>query len=544
MKDTILICVKIKEEVLTHVVALEKEDYEISVTSDELEAINLITEYSYSLILLASDFSERGELFFIEYIKKCHPQTLVILLLSEHYPITKTIEASRQGAYDFLDKNSSIENFLSVIKRSLDRRKIGQKNTLLFTEIRQKNRQLEWRVKELSALYKIAQTIGSQDTVDDALNTLFTAIKDAIGIDYFLCLSYAGSENFNIYFARGISEAILEKLSEVLTKTNISFLKQNNNIDSISSYTDMLFSFFEKENSLDSLIKGSFVAIPIIIDKELYGIFSVGRNIKDEFSEEEKQFLSIIASQALSLYEKISCLSKSTQLITMGEMISEIAHDLKNPITSIKGALQNLETKWSNENFRKKSLDIVNKGLYRLNELVKELLDFSTPGNFPLNTININDVIENILLLIKSDLVNRDIKLKLDIKQVPLVYRANEKRLKEAFLNIIVNAAEAMVDGGTLEIGTNYINNNSHEYVRITFTDTGIGMSKGIQEKIFDHFFTTKPAGTGLGLSVVNRVVKAHNGFIEVESEKNKGTTFLLYLPVTKETVSNKSERE
>ncbi|MGA1867136.1 MAG: ATP-binding protein [bacterium] len=535
MNDSILICVPQREEVLTILSALEKEGYVMSVTSHEEEAIQLITESSYSLIILSVDFSQRGELFYIDYIKKCHPQTLVILLVSHHYPSKKTIDALRKGAYDFLDKNSSIENFLTVIKRSLDRRRMGVKNTLLFTEIQEKNRQLEWRVKELSALYTVARAIGSQDNVDDALNTLFTAIKEVIGIDYFLCLSYAGSKNFNIYFAQGVSDTILKKLSNILKQTDVPLITQHEKIDSSAFCTTMLSSLFKKKDGLENLIKGSFVAIPIIIDKELYGIFSVGRNIKGEFSKEEKEFLSIIASQALSLYEKISCLSKSTQLITMGEMISEIAHDLKNPITSIKGALQNLENKWSNENYRKKSLEIVDKGLYRLNELVKELLDFSTPGNFPLNTVNINEVIDNILLLVKSDLAHRGIQLDLDSKLVPLLFNANEKRLKEAFLNVIVNAAESMENGGSLKISTEYTNNNSHAYLRIRFADTGIGMSKSIKKKIFDPFFTTKPAGTGLGLSVVSRVIKAHSGFIEVESEKNKGTTFLLYLPISKE---------
>ena len=536
LKEKILICDKSREDTQNILKALIEENYSVYSISDEQKAIKHIQKSSYSLILLGSEFSKQGEIYFIELIKKFHPQTLVMLLLSQQYPFKKTIEASRKGAYDFLYRNLPILDILNVVKKSLDRRKLGLKNTQLFAEIQVKNRQLEWRVKELSALYKIAQAIVSQSSVDDALNSLFQAIKEVIDIDYFLCLTCTDSKNLNIYFARGVTDEVLDRLSKSLKKKNYQKITlQKEKIDSIASCTKIFVSSF-RTDGLNSLVEGSFVAIPIFNEKEIYGIFGVGSHKEDIFSEEETQLLSIISSQALSLYEKISRLAKSTQLITMGEMISEIAHDLKNPITSIKGTLQNLEHRWYDEDFRIKSMDIVSKGLYRLNELVAELLDFSNPEKFPLKTLAINDLITKILKLIKSDLANKNIKLILNLTPESLVNRVNEKRLKEAFLNIIVNALEAMPNGGDLEIATNNISKKEHEeYLRIKFADTGIGMSEEIKLKIFNHFFSTKPTGTGLGLSVVNRVIKAHNGFIEVESQIGKGTTFLLNLPLKKE---------
>jgi signal transduction histidine kinase len=221
----------------------------------------------------------------------------------------------------------------------------------------------------------------------------------------------------------------------------------------------------------------------------------------------------------------------------MGEMISEIAHDLRHPITTIKGALQNLENKWYEDSFRKKSLEVVNGSVFRLNELVKELLAFSNPNRFPVKTVDINQTIQKVLELTRNDLLRHKINLVQEIGMVPPV-QINEERIKEAFLNIIVNAIDSMENGGDLKISTSVIQREDHvnkrEYVRVAFSDTGAGIDPAIKTKIFEHFFSTKESGTGLGLAVVNRVIKTHDGFIELESDKGKGATFFIHLPINK----------
>ncbi|MEW5818490.1 MAG: ATP-binding protein, partial [Spirochaetota bacterium] len=293
-----------------------------------------------------------------------------------------------------------------------------------------------------------------------------------------------------------------------------------------------------RNHGFHELILESFLAVPITIDHELYGIFCLGSSVKKAFSPfERRQFLSIIASQAVSLYEKASCIAKSTQLITMGEMISEIAHDLRHPITKIKGALQNLEDRWYDDDFRNKSLEVVNNSVFQLNALVKELLLFSNPDRFQRRIVDLNATLDQALNLVRNDLYRHKISLTRESLQHVSPTCVNEERIKESFLNIIVNAIEAMPSGGELRVSAQNFSADSSQtkYVLVRFTDTGVGIPCKIQKKIFEHFFTTKESGTGLGLAAANQIIQAHNGYIEVQSEVNKGTTFMLYIPVSKE---------
>jgi len=537
-KDNILIVEPSKDLGNTIRDCLVKEGYIISVVHSAHEAKEKIRFTSYSLILLSHELPDvENSLEFLAQIKKKYPETLVIVM-SDQASKEMAIEASRKGAYDFLDKSCSLEELKIVVKKSLDRRRLGIKNKQLFAEIQTKNKELEWRVKELSALYEISKTIASQPTLDEALKGLFLSIQQLIPLDYFLCLTYdQDAKEFHLRFAQGISDDIIKNLGFKTVKIALAPTDQLNKEDLILHYTNQLESFFKSEGFYKLLLE-SFLAVPIIIKDDLYGLFIVASHQKNIFTNEQKQLLSIVASQALSLHEKALRLTKSTQLITMGEMISEIAHDLRHPITTIKGALQNLENKWYDDAFRKKSLEVVNSSIFRLNELVKELLAFSNPKRFPLKTVDINQTLQKVLELTKNDLLRHQINLVQEIGILPPI-RVNEERIKEAFLNLIVNSIEAMNEGGELKISTRIANKKDRgeprDYVQINFSDTGSGISPQIKKKIFEHFFSTKDSGTGLGLAVVNRVIKTHDGFIELESELGKGANFSIHLPIDKE---------
>lgn len=535
--DNILIIEPSEDRAISIKACLVKEGYNVSIVNTGNAARKKINFTSYSLILLNNNLPDVvNSLEFLVHIKKHHPETLVILV-SDQFSKDTAIKASRKGAYDFLDNSCSLEELKIIIKKSLDRRKLGIKNKQLFEELQKKNIELEWRVKELSALYEISKTIASQPTLDEALKGLFFSIQQVIPVDYFLCLSFNSDTNtFHLRFAQGIDEDVIKSLGFKNVEIELAPSDLLNREDMIIYYTDCLIKFLES-NGFYKLLLESFLAVPILIEKDLYGLFAVASNQKKLFSDEQRQLLSIIASQALSLYEKASRLTKSTQLITMGQMISEIAHDLRHPITTIKGTLQNLENKWYDDIFRKKSLDVVNNSIFRLNELVKELLAFSNPNRFPMKTVNINQTLHKVLMLVENDLLRHKINLIQEISALPPI-RVNEERIKEVFLNLIVNAIDSMETGGTLKISTKLTNRNGkrpRHYVQIDFSDTGIGIPPENKNKIFDHFFSTKTSGTGLGLAVVKRVIKTHNGFVEVESEKGRGSTFSIYLPVEKE---------
>jgi K+-sensing histidine kinase KdpD/CheY-like chemotaxis protein len=520
---------------------LVEEGYQVAVAFSGAEAVEKIQFTNFSLILLdlEVEMAQLKAMEFLEHIKRLYPE-IPVIMISELDSRELVVEAAKRGAYDFLIKGCSVEEIRLVVRKSLERRRSGIKDNLLFTQLQEKNRKLEWEIKELSVLYEIARNFGSQLTLDESLGRLSLAIRQVIPVDYYICFSFqAEVRELKVRFAHGVSEDILKGLSAGKMSMEVSSVMNGNTQGEVTgSFTGHLLSYF-KENELCDLLTESFLSFPIMIDNELYGIFCAGSATPDVFSlPDERQFLSIIASQAVSLYEKASCIAKSTRLIAMGELISEIAHDLRHPITKMKGALQNLEGRWYDDDFRNKSMEIVNDSLFRLSALVKELLVFSnSPTKFQKKRVDLNATLDRVLNLVKNDLYQHKISLIRESIQDVSPTCVNEERIKESFLNIIVNAIEAMPQGGELRVwARNFSPDNfQQKYVVVNFTDTGVGIPQKIQKKIFEHFFTTKEAGTGLGLAAANQVIQAHNGYIEVQSEVNKGTTFMLYLPVSKE---------
>jgi|GEM_PF-3429966 len=520
---------------------LAEDGYQVTTAASASQALDKIKLTVFSLIFLDLELegAERKTMEFLEQIKQLYPE-IPVIMISGRDSRELAVESARKGAYDFLVKGCTLDEIRFVVKKSLERRKLGLKNKQLVSELQAKNQELEWKIKELSVLYEIARTFGLQSNLDEALDRLAMAIKQVLPIDYFLWFSFQSeTQGLRLRFAHGINEDSLKRLSlGKIPAEGIKCLRQDAQGEEISDcLSGPLLAYF-RENGFQEFLLESFFSLPITINHDLDGIFCLGSAVKDAFSlAERRQFLSIIASQAVSLYERASCIAKSTQLITMGEMISEIAHDLRHPITKIKGALQNLEDRWYEDDFRNKSLEVMNNSLFQLNALVKELLLFSTPGQFQRKIVDLNTVLDQVLSLVKNDLSRHKISLIREPHQNVSPTYVNEERIKECFLNIIVNAIEAMPRGGELQVSArNFCQGGPQQkYVLVTFTDTGCGIPRKIQKKIFEHFFTTKESGTGLGLAAANQIIQAHNGYIEVQSEVGKGSTFMVYIPIIKE---------
>ncbi len=226
-------------------------------------------------------------------------------------------------------------------------------------------------------------------------------------------------------------------------------------------------------------------------------------------------------------------LTQSAKLSAIGQMISGVAHELNNPLTTVMGYAQLLQASDTDESV-KEDLQRIHDDALRAQRIVQNLLAFARQKKPQRTLVNINEVIERTLAL-------RTYQLKVDNVQVvkELCHNlppttADDYQLQQVFLNIINNAHQAMVgeqDGGTLTIGSELLKD---DIIRISFADTGPGIKAEILDKVFDPFFTTKEvgAGTGLGLSVSHGIVQEHGGRIWAESEPGQGATFVVELPV------------
>lgn len=225
-------------------------------------------------------------------------------------------------------------------------------------------------------------------------------------------------------------------------------------------------------------------------------------------------------------------LIQSRKLASIGTFTSGIAHELNNPLNNISITAESLKTGYREmtEGQANEMIDDILTQTDRASQVVKNLLEFSRTERASLKDLDIREIIERTLKLIKNQLVVAHIKVEKQIAENLPAIRGKRQDLQQALVNILLNATQAMPGGGGVSITANPGPNG---HIRIDVSDTGTGIGPEALEHIFDPFFTTKASGqgTGLGLSLVYSIIRAHGGYIEVSSTVDKGSTFSLFIP-------------
>lgn len=239
-------------------------------------------------------------------------------------------------------------------------------------------------------------------------------------------------------------------------------------------------------------------------------------------------------------------LRHAQKMEVIGQLSGGVAHDFNNLLTIITGYSEMLLEALPAEDPFREQIEEISKASYRSGSLTRQLLMFSRQQKVKLETVALNEVVRHAKTLLQR-ICGEDVKLSLILDESISCIDADGGQLEQVLLNLAVNARDAMPHGGELNIETreieldaeycrSHLNLQPGQYVLLAITDSGVGMTKEIQQKVFEPFFTTKSAdkGTGLGLSVVHGIVKNCNGHCAVYSEPGLGTTFKLYFPVTK----------
>jgi signal transduction histidine kinase len=265
----------------------------------------------------------------------------------------------------------------------------------------------------------------------------------------------------------------------------------------------------------------------------------------------------------------------SEKLASIGRLAAGVAHEVGNPLGAILGYTKILQEGMDSDEEGLSYLKRIETEIDRINHIVRGLLDFSRPTKFEIQELDVNAIIKNTISLLSHQKSFKQIETKLDLKPKLSPVRADESQLQQVLINLFLNAADAMADGGTLSVETDETEvmgdmreeleaifprrrksdpeqsdyshlrkfkplpliydryNEGDRLVRINISDTGCGIEKEDLQKIFDPFFTTKPPdkGTGLGLSISLRIIEFFNGEIKVESQVGRGSTFTIFLP-------------
>jgi signal transduction histidine kinase len=404
-------------------------------------------------------------------------------------------------------------------------------NTWLYEQLRLKAQLFE-------SLVSVGQVINSTINVDDALKVITREAARLLSAKMASLLLLDSSRQWlDLRASFGAGQAYIEKprlsveesLVGIVVRRKKPLAVENVQISSRYQHIELA-----RNEGLVSLL-----SVPLVYNDQAIGALNIYTGELHSFSNEEMRIalalaeLSALAIEKARLYERVvdmeEHLRQSERLSALGLLAAEVAHEIRNPLTVMKMLYHSLNLNFEANDPRARDASIIGEKMDLLNRIVEQILDFARNTEPKFSPVNINELIEKLALLIRHKLQNQGITLegRLD-PNLPLVM-ADGTHLEQAFLNVTLNAVEAMPNGGQLTIVTQ----RDRDHVAIDFVDTGHGMSEEQQERAFASLLkTSKQTGTGLGLAIVARVVEAHRGTVKIESERGRGTTVHIRLPV------------
>ena len=287
------------------------------------------------------------------------------------------------------------------------------------------------------------------------------------------------------------------------------------------------------------------VCLPLVYMDRLIGFINLGHKLaKEMYYREDLDLLNTLANQVAiavenaNLYENLKksqrIMRRTDRLASLGTLISSLAHEIRNPLVSIKTFTQLLPERMEDEEFRNYFLKVASGEIDRLTTLINELLGFARPSEPNLRGEDMNALIEKMEFLVITEARKKNISISKNFtSNLPLVM-VDAEQIKQVLLNILLNAVQSIPGEGQIWVETRVVRipreDTTVRFVQIEVRDTGVGIPKENMERVFDPFFSTRPDGSGLGLAISYQIIHEHGGFIDLESEVGKGTSFRVHL--------------
>jgi len=225
-------------------------------------------------------------------------------------------------------------------------------------------------------------------------------------------------------------------------------------------------------------------------------------------------------------------LIRSEKLAALGQLAAGIAHEIRNPLTSINILIHSLTEKFPSEDSHREDLNVIEEEIDRINEILDRFLRFAKPAPPLLERTEVAPIFEETLQLIRPRMAKQRIHVQKEFQNLPMILMDREQ-MKQVVLNLLLNAIQAMPGGGTLTLRGQH--SKDGQWITVSVQDSGVGIPDEDMDKLFDPFFSRKEGGIGLGLSIAHRIIDQHRGKIEVESDPGKGTLFTIWLPIDHE---------
>ncbi|OQY21399.1 MAG: hypothetical protein B6I34_07400 [Anaerolineaceae bacterium 4572_32.1] len=472
-----------------------------------------------------------------------HIPIIMVTGLDSKQNVTHGLEV---GADDYITKPFSSEELLARVKSML--------------RMRQMEREVLRHNRELTALNTIASAVSRsldlEEILPSTLETITTLLEMRAGA---VCLLDDKHRQLTVQAQHGFSPRGIQKLKalwlvgegivgQVVESGEPALVKD---LTGLEPWSEAVTAAGDEANKAEKLSLSLF-CVPLPIQDRALGALVVLRTNPPGFAAPDQSLLAAIGQQigisvenarlytelrqfALELERSQAQLVQAEKLAAMGRLTASIAHELNNPLQAVQNCLHLTLKRQLGAEKQKRYLSLAQEEVERLIDIVLRMLDFYRPSRGQRSPTDINALIDNVLALTAKKLQRGKITVHRQLaRDLPLVNLVSDQ-IKQVFLNMVINAIEAMPQDGDLII-TSRLESNSDEggekWLRVSFADNGIGLSPEELKRIFEPFYTTKSRGTGLGLSVSYGIVERHGGHIDVKSVPGKGTLFSVRLPL------------
>ncbi|HID64223.1 MAG TPA: response regulator [Anaerolineae bacterium] len=466
-----------------------------------------------------------------------HLKYIPVIMVTGLGSVEDTTRGLAIGADDYVSKPFRAAELVARVKAML--------------RVRAMEQELLQHTRELAALNEINKAITSSLDLDQILSQAMHGIRQILHVE-------AGSlllldEDSGLLEFKKILSGSQERIVEFKLKLGEGIaghvVRDGKPLLVLDAQHDPRFC--PRVDEAIGFVTRSILCVPLKVKDKIIGAIEVINKLDSQFDENDLWLLNYmagsvaIALENARLYTELSDFARELEksqaqlvqaekLAAMGRLAASIAHEINNPLQAIHNCLHLTLKKPLDEEKKIRYLGMAQEEVERLITIVQRMLEFYRPSREGMAPTDVHTIIENVLALSSKRLQHGKITVTKKLAPDLPVIHAVRGQLKQVFLNLVINAVEAMPQGGELCIETK--SSEDGEGLSVAFTDTGVGLSEKEQENIFEPFFTTKATGTGLGLSVSYGIIERHGGRIEVQSELGKGATFTVHLPLNNPT--------
>jgi len=395
---------------------------------------------------------------------------------------------------------------------------------------------LRQRIARLNLLYNISQAANHIDSLDRVLSFVMDAILDGLS-----------SEKASVMLIDENEEKLVTKVFKGIysnsSENNYTFrlgegiagkvAREGKAIVANNGHRDP--SFFIRPGITSDYKIRNLISVPMIIEDRKIGVVNVcNKKNEADYNDDDLDLLVTLSAQVAGIIEKFRLRQveleniKKEKFIYMGRVAAGVAHEIKNPLNSIAMIIQRFKREFKPSEDQEEYINllkIVSDEVRRVNEIVERFLKFARPKKLEMATVDFIELVKELVLFITPQAKEKNITIEENTEE-KLLWNMDRTQMKQAILNILLNALEATPEGGKITVSLK----QKGKAVFLKIKDTGSGIPEDLQSKIFELYFTTKSSGNGIGLCIAQKIIEQHNGTIKLWSEEGKGSEFIICL--------------